>query len=48
MSVNNLLMANIVWNAVLCLAFLWDQSVGKSVFYLGATIVTVGIYMMEG
>jgi len=45
--VSNLLLANIVWNVVLCIAFVWDNSIGKAVFYLGATIVTIGIYIME-
>lgn len=48
MLVNNLLLANILWNLVLAIAFLWEgSSIGKSIFYLGATIVTIGIYIME-
>ena len=42
-----LLFYNIFWNLLLCAAFAWEINLGKTLFYLGATVLTVGLWVME-
>jgi len=51
---NTLLFFNIWWNLFLFMAFGYEQwtdptsvHLGKAMFYLGATILTVGLWVME-
>ena len=44
---NNLLFLNIWWNAVLLIAFAYEANLGKALFYAGATVLTVGLWIME-
>lgn len=46
-SANDLLFINIFWNALLLVAFAMEVNVGKALFYTGATILTVGLWIME-
>lgn len=46
-SANDLLFINIFWNALLFGAFLIEYNLGKALFYLGATVLTVGLWTME-
>jgi len=44
---NDLLFINIFWNALLLIAFAFELNVGKALFYAGATILTIGLWIME-
>jgi len=44
---NSLLFINIWWNALLLIAFALEFNLGKALFYTGATILTVGLWVME-
>lgn len=44
---NTLLFANIFWNALLFSMFAYEFNLGKSLFYAGATVLTVGLWVME-
>ncbi len=47
MTASNLLFLNIFWNVLLLGAFAFEQNLGKALFYTGATILTVGLWIME-
>ena len=47
MSANTLLLGSLVWYMVLTLAFMYEHNLGKALYFLGAFILTVGVFIME-
>lgn len=47
MTANHLLLGSLVWCALLTLAFTYEQNLGKALYFLGAFILTVGVFVME-
>ena len=46
-SAQQLLFFNIWWNLLLFGAFAFEANLGKGLFYLGATVLTIGLWVME-
>jgi hypothetical protein len=47
MSANSLLIGSLLWYATLTCAFAYEANVGKSLYFFGAWILTIGVYLME-
>lgn len=47
MNANTLLLGSLAWYALLALAFVYEQNFGKALYFLGAFILTVGVFIME-
>jgi hypothetical protein len=47
MNANYLLLGSLVWYFVLAVAFSWEMNLGKALYFLGAFILTIGVYVME-
>lgn len=47
MNAQTLLLGNLVWYVVLTLAFLLEGNVPKALYFGGAFILTVGVFLME-
>ena len=47
MNANYLLLGSLAWYFVLALAFAWEMNLGKALYFLGAFILTIGVYVME-
>ena len=47
MNANYLLLGSLAWYFVLALAFTWEMNLGKTLYFLGAFILTIGVYVME-
>lgn len=47
MTAHNLLLGSLIWYALLTSAFVYEQNLGKALYFLGAFILTVGVFIME-
>jgi hypothetical protein len=47
MNATTLLIGSIVWYALLTLAFACEHNIGKTLYFFGAFILTVGVFIME-
>ena len=47
MSATTLLLGSLVWYALLALAFAYEHNIGKTLYFLGAFVLTVGVFIME-
>lgn len=47
MKADYLLLCSLVWYAMLALAFAWEVNLGKFLYFVGAFILTIGVYVME-
>jgi len=47
MNATTLLVGSLVWYALLTLAFVYEQNTGKALYFFGAFILTVGVFIME-
>ena len=47
MNANMLLVGSLVWYALLTLAFAYEQNTGKTLYFFGAFVLTVGVFIME-
>lgn len=45
MTAHTLLLGNLVWYAILFLAFSYEGDKGNALYFLGALILTVGVYI---
>lgn len=45
LSAHTLLLANLVWYAVLFAAFTYEGDKGNALYFLGALILTIGVYI---
>lgn len=47
MRADYLLLGSLAWYFVLACAFVYENNLGKSLYFLGAFILTIGVYVME-
>ena len=47
MNADYLLLGSLAWYFVLALAFAYEMNLGKFLYFAGAFILTIGVYVME-
>lgn len=45
MTAHDLLLVNLLWYVILTLAFAYEQNWGNVLYFLGAFVLTVGVYI---
>lgn len=45
MNAHHLLLANLGWYLILCVAFMYEGDRGNALYFLGAFILTMGVYI---